>query len=351
MKSEFERNNFSLGTAGRTRRSVLNGLAATAAVPALSRAAGVTSMAAAQAAPPISVTLLGTGTPQPRPDRFGPSILVEAGGTRLVFDAGRGLTIRLFQLGIPLGTIESLFITHFHSDHLNGLPDYFLTSYLRTPYAVRNKEMRLAGPTGIKRIAETMRDMYADDINIRMADEKVPEAATKIITHEFTEDGVVFDERGVKVSAFKVLHGELIKPSFGYRVDHDGKSVVMSGDTKFDENLIKYSMNVDLLLHEVCMLPPALNGVPAFQNIMNHHTSPEECGTVFTRTKAKVAAYTHIVQPGSKENPPVTEQMIVDATRKTYPGPLIVGEDLMRFVIADDVTMMKWDSRRRGYPT
>ena len=186
-------------------------------------------MAAAQSAPPISVTLLGTGTPQPRPDRFGPSILVEAGGTRLVFDAGRGLTIRLFQLGVPLGTIESLFITHFHSDHLNGLPDYFLTSYLRTPYAVRNKEMRLAGPTGIKRIAEAMRDMYADDINIRMADEKVPEAATKIITHEFTEDGVVFDERGVKVSAFKVLHGELIKPSFGYRVDHAGKSVVMSG--------------------------------------------------------------------------------------------------------------------------
>ncbi len=90
------------------------------------------------------MTLLGTGTPQPRPDRFGPSILVEAGGK---FDAGTGLTIRLFQLGIPLGTIDSLFITHFHSDHLNGLPDYFLTSYLRTPYAVRNKEMRLAGPS------------------------------------------------------------------------------------------------------------------------------------------------------------------------------------------------------------
>ena len=75
---------------------------------------------------------------------------------------GRGLTIRLFQLGIPLGTIESLFITHFHSDHLNGLPDYFLTSYLRTPYAVRNKEMRLAGPTGIKRISEAMREVQRD---------------------------------------------------------------------------------------------------------------------------------------------------------------------------------------------
>jgi ribonuclease Z len=114
--------------------------------------------------------------------------------------------------------------------------------------------------------------------------------------------------------------------------------------------LIKHSINVDLLLHEVCMLPAALNGVPAFQNIMNHHTSPEECGTVFTRTQAKVAAYTHIVQPGSKDSPPVSEQMIVDATRKTYQGPLIVGEDLMRFVIADDVKMTKWDPQRRGYP-
>src|SRR4051812_11490531 len=118
MTAEPERNGCGFLAAGTTRRSILTGLAATAAVPALSRAPGLTSKATAQSALPITVTLLGTGTPQPRPDRFGPSTLVEAGGKRLVFDAGRGLTIRLFQLGIPLGTIESLFITHFHSDHL-----------------------------------------------------------------------------------------------------------------------------------------------------------------------------------------------------------------------------------------
>lgn len=333
------------------RRGLLTGVASAAVVGAVAgRLGGLGSPTSAQAAaPPLTVTLLGTGTPNPRPDRFGPSILVEAGGKRLIIDCGRGLTIRLFQLGVPLGTIDSLFITHFHSDHLNGLPDYYLTSYLRTPYAQRNKEMRLVGPTGIKRIADAMRDMYADDIKIRMADENVPEAATRIDTKEFSDDGVVFDEGGVKVTAFRVLHGELIKPSFGYRIDHAGKSMVCSGDTRFDETLIKHSMDVDLLLHEVCMLPAALNGVPAFQNIMNHHTSPEECGTVFTRTKAKMAAYTHVVQPGSKEHPPVSDQAIIDATRKTYQGPLVMGEDLMRFVVADDVKMMKWDAQKRGY--
>jgi ribonuclease Z len=69
------------------------------------------------------VTLLGTGTPIPRPDRFGPSTLIEAGGQRLLIDAGRGATIRLFQLGVPIGTIDALLMTHYHSDHTNGIPD------------------------------------------------------------------------------------------------------------------------------------------------------------------------------------------------------------------------------------
>ena len=337
-----------------SRRGLLTGVATTALGATALDQAGFIASVLAQPAPKsdaITVTLLGTGTPNPRPDRFGPSTLIEAGGKRLIVDAGRGMTIRLFQLKIPLGQIDATFLTHFHSDHLNGLPDYFLTSYLRTPYAQRNTTMRLYGPTGTARVAESMRTTFADDIRIRMADENVPEAATRIDTKEFSEDGMVFDEDGVKVTAFRVLHGELIKPSFGYRVDYAGRSVLLSGDTKFDENLIKHGTGVDLLLHEVCMLPDALRDVAAFKAIMDHHTSPEECGVVFNRTKAKLAAYTHLVQPGTAKDPPVSDEAIVEATRKTYQGPLIIGQDLTRFVVGKEIRTLRWDAEQRGYPT
>ena len=337
-----------------TRRALMGGAASVALAGSFAAPLGLISTAGAQPAPKsdaITVTLLGTGTPNPRPDRFGPSTLVEAGGKRLLFDAGRGLTIRLFQLKIPHGNVDAMFLTYFHSDHLNGLPDFYLTSLLRTPYAQRNTPMRLIGPTGTARIAEGIRNAFADDLRIRMADENVPEAATRFDAKEFSADGVVYDEDGVKVTAFAVLHGDLIKPSYGYRIDYAGRSVLLSGDTKFDENLIKHGTGVDLLVHEVCMLPDALNDVPIFKAIMNHHTSPEECGIVFSRTKAKLAAYTHLVQPGTAKYPPVSDQAIVDATRKTYQGPLVVGLDLTRFVVAGEIRTLRWDLQLRGYPT
>lgn len=98
------------------------------------------------------------------------------------------------------------------------------------------------------------------------------------------------------------------------------------------------------------MLPDGLKSNPIFMAIMNHHTSPEECGVVFTRTGAKLAAYTHLVQPGTAGAPPVSDEAIVAATRKTYQGPLTVGQDLMRFVVGSEIKVMTWDAQRGGYP-
>ena len=116
------------------------------------------------------VTLLGSGIPVPQPDRFGPATLVEAGGQKLLFDAGRGATVRLFQLHVPLREVGPLFLTQFHSDHTTGIPDIWLSG----------------------------------------------------------------------VTAFEVDHGDLIKPAYGYRIDYDRRSVVISGDTRFNQNVIKY---------------------------------------------------------------------------------------------------------------
>jgi len=241
----------------------------------------------------MAVTLLGTGTPVASPDRFGPATLVEAGGLTLLFDTGRGVTIRLNQLDIPFGKgIDAIFLTHYHSDHVNGLPDIWMVGYLPGPRAGRVKPMRLwgptgqlYGPTGVSRIAKNLMEAFSDDIRIRMADEHVPEAATQIEAHDFGSDGVIFDQDGVKVTAFEVNHGPLIKPAFGYRVDHAGRSVAISGDTKFNENVIKYGTGVDLLIHEVCVMPAALANNAVVQRIMDHHTSAEDAGTVFARAK------------------------------------------------------------------
>lgn len=300
----------------------------------------------------MTVTLLGTGSPSPNPARFSAATLVQAGGFNMLFDAGRGCTIRLRQIGVRLGSVAPVFLTHFHSDHTVGLPDLWMTGYIQTAYAMRGAPMVLIGPEGTKHMAEGMRDAFIADVRTRMADEKTPEIATEIDAREFNGDGVVFEANGVKVTAFAVNHGPLIHPAYGYRVDHAGRSVLISGDTKLDEAVIRHGTGVDLLIHEVCDAPP--NVLDKLQNraVMEHHTSPEEAGTVFSRARPKLAAYTHIIQltpRGATTAPDVAQ--IEAATRRTYAGPLVVGEDLMRFVIGgDSVMVQRWDAARQAYP-
>ena len=198
----------------------------------------------------LDVTLLGTGDPVPRVDRFGPSILVEAGPYRLLFDAGRGVTQRLGQLDIPLGDIDAVFITHFHSDHLSGLPDLWLTGWLPPPFGRRTQPMRVIGPEGLSGILDGFRQAFDPDIQIRIVDEQLPPQGIEFDVREYSADGVVFDEAGVTVTAFAVDHGQYIKPAYGYRVDYAGRSVVMSGDTRFDENLIEAARGADVVIHE-----------------------------------------------------------------------------------------------------
>jgi ribonuclease Z len=100
------------------------------------------------------VTLLGTGVPIPSPDRFGPSTLVEAGDQKFLIDAGRGATIRLYQLNIPIGRIDVQLLTHYHSDHTACLPDVWLTGWLESHFGTRKTPYKVIGPTGAKRLME-----------------------------------------------------------------------------------------------------------------------------------------------------------------------------------------------------
>jgi ribonuclease Z len=304
---------------------------------------GLTGASPCYAQSDFKVTLLGTGSPIPKADRFGPSTLVEAGDQKLLFDAGRGVPIRLAQLNVSMSKINAVFITHYHSDHTSGLSDVWLTGWLPAPWASRNTPFRLIGPVGAKTLMSNLENAHALDIKIRLEDEKLPPAGVETIVEEFDKDGVVYERNGVKVIAFAVDHGAAIKPSVGYRVEYKGHSVLISGDTRYDQNVIKYGTGVDVLIHEVgAARPDLLASNVAVQRVIAHHTTPKEAGMVFSQTKAKMAVYSHIVLLSREKFPEPTLDDVVAETRQTYSGPLVVGEDLMSFEIGDVVTMKRF---------
>ncbi|HZR59822.1 MAG TPA: MBL fold metallo-hydrolase [Xanthobacteraceae bacterium] len=287
------------------------------------------------------VTLLGTGVPIPSADRFGPSTLVEAGDQKLLIDSGRGATIRLFQLDIPIGRIDVQLLTHYHSDHVSCLPDVWLTGWLESHFGRRKTPYKVIGPTGAKRLIENLERAYADDIKIRIADEKLPLSGIATEVSEYDCDGLVYEKNGVKVIAFEVDHGDVIKPCYGYRIEYGGRVAVFSSDTRYNQNVIKYGKGADLLVHEVAMARPELMKQAYIQRIIGHHTVPYDCGRVFAQTRPKLAACTHVVLLASKEVPPPSLDDVVAGVRQTYDGPLEIGEDLISFEIGDTVTVRR----------
>ena len=151
----------------------------------------------------------------------------------------------------------------------------------------------------------------------------------------------MYEQDGVRVIAFEVDHGDAIKLCYGYRFEYGGRVAVLSSDTRYNPNVIKYGAGADLLVHEVAAARPELMPEAYIQRILAHHTTPREAGMVFAQTQPKLAVYTHLVMLVSDKVAPPAVEDIVRETRTTYDGPLEVGEDLMRFEIGDTVTVRR----------
>lgn len=281
----------------------------------------------------LTVTTLGTGSPVPRLDRMGISTLVQAGGHNLIFDGGRNIPVHLDQIGMHSGEIHGIFLTHYHSDHVNGVSDTWMMGYVPA-LGTRDGAFHLYGPCGVEKLAAGLRTAHADDIRVRVADKEVDPKNTVLEAHEYGVEGIVFNRDGLRVRVFEVEHDAhgAIEPAVGYRVDYRGHSVLISGDTRPTPNVIKWGRNVDLLIHEVADFPDPT--FPLIQPVYSHHTSPQQAGEIFATTSPQLAVYSHIVA-GTARTGFVPDSTLIERTRWEYDGPLVVSQDRTRYTITN----------------
>ena len=287
--------------------------------------------------PDFKVTLLGTGNPSPRLDRFGPSTLIEAAEQKILFDCGRGTMQRAYQVHKQTRGYDKLFLTHLHSDHTTGIPDLWITG---TIMGRHDNPLRIWGPRGTRSMTSNLEKAFAVDLKLRREGEQrynLDHRKGIGIEAADIDEGFVYEEDGLSVEPFRVNHVDHFsdEPSLGYRVKYDGRSVVLSGDTRFCENLIRYSSGVDLLIHEVAAAPLGSDHSNNIRYFLSLHTQPEECGQLFSRANPRLAVYYHVIQLLG-----VSLEEMMDRTRTLYGGRVVFGEDLMRIEVGETVKVM-----------
>ncbi len=276
----------------------------------------------------MEVLLLGTGTPRPSIERFGSATLVKAGGHNFLFDAGRGVTIRLQQAGITPNMIDKVFLTHLHSDHISGLDDLWITGWVWQRQGLLN----VSGPQGTHNLVESLRKAYAADISYREKNVNLNSDLTRINSKEINEE-IVFQQDGVTIRSFLVEHAP-VEPAFGYRIEFGDRVVVISGDTTYSENIVKYSKDVDLLVHEIAAASPVLlKRNKRLASVVAYHTNPEQMSQILNKTSPRLTVLNHVLLFG------VSEQQVIAEIKNNYPGEVAMGYDLMNIGIGNSITI------------
>lgn len=288
----------------------------------------------------LHAAFCGTGSPLPDRTRAGPCLAVIAGQHLFVFDAGDGASETLSLMGISQSEIEALFLTHIHSDHIDGLDTVALQHWANGP---AREPLTVVGLPGTARVVAGLNEAYAIDQSYRAAHhgpDVMPPSGAGMVAREFAlplNDGEqieLHNADGVRITAFRVDHAPTA--AVGYRVEYGGRSIVISGDTSRSASLTEAARGADLLVHEV--ISPRLDAImhqaaqnsgrqnigAIFHDILDYHASPEDAGRVAQEAQAGALALTHFLP--QTPIPGLAHTFVQDAKR-TYDGPVFAMRD------------------------
>jgi ribonuclease Z len=249
----------------------------------------------------IEVTLLGTGSPMVDPKRAGPSTLVRAGGQTFLVDCGRGVLQRAAAIGVGAANLSALLLTHLHSDHITDLSDVittrWVTTFVPTPLPV-------IGPPGTAAVVEATLAALGPDISYRIGHHADITEPPIIEVHEYTE-GSVWESDGVEIRVAPTDHRP-VEPTIGFRIEHDGASVVLAGDSVPCASLDKLAAGAGALVHTV-IRKDLVQHAPQqrLRDILDYHSSVEEAAATAERAGVGILILTHYVpgiQPGQEDD-------------------------------------------------
>ncbi|MDB4582260.1 MBL fold metallo-hydrolase [Draconibacterium sp.] len=275
------------------------------------------------------VVLLGTGTPNPDPAHAGSSIAILVNNNAYIVDFGTGVVRQAAKMTPKYGgdfpqleakNLKLAFLTHLHSDHTIGLPDLLLTPWVLE----RDVPLEIYGPVGTKHLADNIVEAYKADIDYRLSGlEPANENGWKVNTHEFDRDEIVYRDSLVKVEAFRVVHGSWPN-AFGFRFTTPDKTIVISGDTRPCENILKYSKGADILIHEVYSYNRWTKRNEFWKKYHEaNHTSTYELGELAAKSQPGKLILYHVLAWGD------SNKDLLNEISEKYKGEVIVGQDLM----------------------
>lgn len=264
------------------------------------------------------LVLLGTGTPNTDINKFGPSTAIVVDDQPYIIDCGPGAVRRAVAAGIDVKKLNLLFVTHLHSDHTSGYPDFLLT-----PAVLERKgPLKVFGPEGIQSMNDHILKAYEKDMTVRINGEEHGSAAAYEVSVVTINPGIVYQDDKVKVTALKVNHGSWDE-AYGYKFETPDKTIVVSGDCTFSQNVIDACQNCDILVHEV-FSEEGLSKRPAqWQNYHSKfHTSTSQLAEIANKSKPKLVVLTHELVWSS------TPEKLLDEIKRTYSGRVVFGNDL-----------------------